>query len=302
VRADPRVLALNDAKRSGRPPRVPPEVRYQLVQLACARPDGSKESKALLFRDIWTYASLATALEQATGWGLSESEIGRILRSNALRPHRVRMWLHSPDPEFKPKVRRICDLYLNPPPGSRVICVDEKAMFARSHRYPLRPAGIRRPCRHEFEYARHGTCVLLAAFDTSTGEVFGQVRLRRTGRDLVQFMEALAQHYPTGDIYVIWDNLNIHRDGKARRWLKFNARHNGRFHLVYTPIHASWTNQVEVWLSILHRRVLEHGSVGGVAELATRVEGFIDRWNDHEAHPFNWTFRGDLDQDRRRAA
>jgi DDE superfamily endonuclease len=102
-------------------------------------------------------------------------------------------------------------------------------------------------------------------------------------------MEALAKRYPTGRVYVVWDNLNIHH---GERWKKFNRRHRGRFRFVHTPLHASWVNQVEIWFSILQRRVLKHGSFVSAAELTARVLGFVRHWNRHEAHPFRWTFRG----------
>jgi transposase len=295
------IETLEDRPRSGRPARVGPEVRAELIKLACARPSGSKEHKALLFREVWTYGALADALEEETGTRISESEIGRILRSNKLRPHRVRMWLHSPDPNFATKVRRVCKLYCDPPAGAVVLCIDEKSILAREHKYAMRAAGPGWPGRREFEYIRHGTCVLLAAFDVATGKVFGQVRLRRTANDLVMFMESVAAHYEGREIYVIWDNLNIHHEGPTKRWSKFNERH-GRFHFVYTPIHASWTNQVEIWFSILHRRVLKYGSFASVIDVMDQVDGFMDLWNDEEHHPFNWTFRGEVDPARKRAA
>jgi len=278
------VAALNDAHRSGRPAEVPLDVRCTLVKLACNCP------KDVAFRNLWTLASLQDALEHETGWQLSTSEISRILRFEGIRPHRVRMWLHSPDPEFEPKVRRICDLYLNPPEGATVICVDEKpGMQAISRRYVTRytPEGI----RYEFEYKRHGTSTLLAAFNIETGELFGRIR-RRTSDGLVSFMEELALEYPTGPVYVVWDNLNVHHDGPSKRWEKFNKRHGGRFHFVYTPIHASWVNQVEIWFSILQRRVLKYASFGSRASLSAKVASFIRYWNREEAHPFRWTFRG----------
>jgi hypothetical protein len=94
------------------------------VQLACERPDGVTTP----FRDTWTHAALAEALRIRTGYELSLSEVGRILRSNLLRPHRVRQWLKRKDPEFGPKAERVCDLYLAPPDDAVVVCVDEKPM------------------------------------------------------------------------------------------------------------------------------------------------------------------------------
>jgi len=144
--------------------------------------------------------------------------------------------------------------------------------------------------RYEYEYIRHGTCCLLGAFDVRTGQVAGQVVPKRDADTTVEFMERLACQYPAGEVYLVWDNLNTHYDGKDQRWTKFNERHDGRFHFVYTPLHASWMNQVEVWFSILQRRLLRYGSFDSPADLAHHVHWFIDNWNRHEAHPFRWTW------------
>jgi transposase len=276
--------ALEDEPRSGRPARVPVEVRCSVIKLACDRP------KKVRFRNIWTLGSLQAAVERETKWRLSTSEISRILRCEGIRPHHVRMWLHSPDDEFEEKVRRVCELYLSPPRGSTVVCVDEKpGMQALSRRHPTRhlPGGV----RFEFEYKRHGTSTLIAAFDVQTGEVFGRIR-RRTADGVIAFMEELAKKYPTGPVYVVWDNLNVHHDGPSKRWTRFNERHGGRFHFVHTPKHASWVNQIELWFSILQRRVLRYGSFASKRALSASVVSFIRHWNRHEAHPFRWTFRG----------
>lgn len=281
------VDTLADAKRSGRPSRVRVETRCELIKLACSRPE---EGPRAPFRDVWTHDALGQALFESAGVRLSRSEIGRILRAEDLRPHRMRLWLHSPDPEFAPKVQRICELYRAPPPGSTVLSIDEKTCIqALARRHPTVYPAPGRFGRFEFEYKRHGTLVLLAALDIRTGQLFGQCRPRRTAEDLLQFIEAVAQRYPRGEVYTIWDNLNIHC---GERWRRFNERHGGRFHFVYTPKHASWVNQVEIWFAILQRRVLRYGNFTSREELRARVEGFIEHWNDKEAHPFRWTFRG----------
>lgn len=276
---------LLDVPRTGRPARIPISAHHELIKLACQRVDDDKAP----FREVWTLHTLSDALAQETGIRMSKSEVARILEGAALQPHHVRLWLHSPDPDFRPKVERICQLYTSPPEGATVLCIDEKpGMQALEHRFPMRAAGPSKPARKEFEYKRRGTVTLIAAFDTRSGRVFGQCR-RRTAKGLVAFMEALAKRYPTGPVYVIWDNLNIHHGG---RWQAFNERHGGRFHFVHTPLHASWVNQVEVWFSILGRRALKHRSFASKAELRRRVLAFIAHWNRREAHPFRWTFRG----------
>ena len=110
------------------------------------------------------------------------------------------------------------------------------------------------------------------------------------------------RRYRGRQIFVIWDNLNIHLDGRDGRWTTFNARHNGRFHCVYTPLHASWVNQIEVWFSILQRRVIRYGSFDHVAHLAHDVLAFIEYWNAAERKPFQWRFSGKFVQNRVRPA
>jgi len=271
--------------------------RCEVVKLACKRPgelveaDGTQPKKIAPFRQVWTWQSLADALHKLTGIRISRTEIGRILSTNELRPHRVRQWLHSPDPEFGAKTKRICNLYLNPPADEIVLCVDEKPMQALGRKHPVK-AGPNGVVRYEYEYVRRGTRVLLGAFNVRTGQMFGEVRPTRKAPDLVEFMEAVAREYPVGKVAIVWDNLNIHHDGPSKRWQEFNAAHGGRFRFVYTPIHASWLNQIEVWFSILERRVLRYGDFDDADALKQEVLGFIAHWNKHEAHPFRWTFRG----------
>jgi transposase len=285
--ACPCIESLLDAARSGRPPRVSLETRCEIVQLACERPPDSR----VVFRDVWTYQAIADALYECSGECVSRSTVRRVLGAGGFRPHRVRYWLHSPDPDFRAKVERICRLYRRPPKDAVVVCVDEKPMQALARRHPIH-ADRRGVVRHEFEYRRRGTCSLLGAFDIRTGEVFGRVVRHRDARALLSFLDALARRYEGRRVYVIWDNLNLHHDGRDARWTRFNEEHGRRFRFVHTPLHASWVNQIEIWFSILQRRVLRYGSFDSVTALARDVLGFIRHWNRAEAHPFRWTFAG----------
>lgn len=285
VGAWPDALALVDEPRTGRPARVPIEVHQELIKLACQRPEDSK----VPFEQVWTLGSLVDALAAETSVRLSRSEASRILQGADLKPHRIRQWLHSPDPDFRPKVTAICALYVRPPAEATVLCIDEKpGMQALEQRFPMKSGKPGRVGRKEFEYKRRGTRTLIASYDIRSGEVLGHVGPTRTAEDLLAFMERVALRYPNGPVYVIWDNLNIH---SGPRWQVFNARHGGRFHFVYTPKHASWVNQIEIWFSLLVRRALRHASFRTVDELAARVHAFIAHWN-RNAHPFRWTFRG----------
>jgi transposase len=182
-----------------------------------------------------------------------------------------------------------------------VICVDEKTgmqVLRRIHHG--RPAAPGQLARREFEYERFGTRCLLTGFEVHTGEVFGRILEGRTAPQTVSFMEELARWRPNGEIHVVWDNLNTHL---GERWEDFNRRHGGRFHFHFTPIHASWVNQVECFFSILARRVLRHGDFSSIEDFEWKLKTFLVEWNEHEAHPFRWTFTGyPLQVGERRAA
>lgn len=304
IAEDPHMHTLEDRERSGRPPTIGIELRCRVVALACERPDDPDASDEVQhFRDVWTHASLAEAVERATGRRISVSEIGRILRFEKLRPHLVRQWLKPTDPEFEAKAKAVCNLYLRPPKDAIVVCVDEKPLQVLERKYPTQVSPHDGSVRREYEYIRHGTQALLAAFNVKTGEVFARVEPNRTAEALVAFMDELAAHYPDKTVYVIWDNLNIHYDGKDARWTEFNARHGERFRFVYTPKHASWMNQIEIWFSILQRRVIRHGNFASHVAQSQRILGFAKRWNESEGHPFRWTWRVKPRQDvQQRAA
>lgn len=289
----PGVDALRDAERTGAPPTFSVVDRCEVIKLACDRPDGILAP----FRDIWTQASLAATLAIATGISMSRSSVQRTLAAHGLRPHRVRQWLHSPDPEFRAKVERVCALYVNPPDDAVVLCVDEKPLQILERIHPTH-RGPHAESRREFEYKRHGVGALLAAFDIRTGHVIGEVVESRNADAIVAFVETLAKRYPRKKVYVVWDNLNIHHDGADARWSRFNERHRGRFEFVHTPLHASWMNQVEIWFSILQRRVIRYGSFETKDRMANAIVAFIRFWNRNEAHPFRWKFRGSFDHAR----
>src|SRR6185503_2505631 len=166
---------------------------------------------------------------------MSRSSLHRILQDADIHPHRMKMWLHSPDPRFREKVTAICNLYLHPPADAVVLSIDEKTgMQARGRRFPGRPPAPGRAARFEFEYIRYGTRTLIAAFDIISGRVYGEVRPTRNEQDLLEFMEAVAKRFPHKRVYVVWDNLNIHHDGKSARWTTFNRRHGMRFRFLHT--------------------------------------------------------------------
>jgi transposase len=256
---------------------------------AARRVRGPKAEEAPA-RTRWTLATLSQAIAEAEIAELSTSSLWRILNQSELKPHRQKMWLHSPDPDFKRKVTEICELYLHPPEDASVVCVDEKTSMQILRRiHPGRPALPGRLAREEFEYQRQGTLCLFAGFEVQTGQVFGRLREARTAWDTRRFMEELASWRPNREIHIVWDNLNTHAEPQ---WQDFNRAHGGRFHFHYTPIHASWVNQVECFFSIFTRRVLEHASFSSQEDFVWKARTFLARWNQDEAQPFRWKFGG----------
>ncbi|SCK55397.1 Transposase [Variovorax sp. HW608] len=278
------VQGLQEVPRPGRPRRIGETQRLELLALACepAEPHG---------RATPTLDELVDrAVQRGVVQQISRSHLQRILQAGDLRPHRVRQWLHSPDPQFREKVNEICALYRRAPKGSVVLSIDEKTgIQAIERKHADREPRPGRARRREFEYIRHGTQALIAALDVHTGRVIGSCSDRRTQADLLAFMEQVAMAYPKGRIHIVWDNLNTHRAQAV--WDDFNARHDQRFVFHFTPLHASWVNQIELLFGIYSRRVLRHASHTSIGHLRQRTEAFLAQRN-RAPKPFSWTFAG----------
>jgi len=275
---------LREVQRPGRPRRIGDAQRLQLLALACEPAEHQGRATPTLDE------LCERAVQQGVVQHISRSHLQRILQAGEIRPHRVRQWLHSPDPQFREKVNIICELYRQAPKGSVVLSIDEKTgIQAIERKHADRAPRPGRARRREFEYIRHGTQALTAALDVHSGQVLGRCTDRRTQDDLLAFMEDVARAYPRGAVHVVWDNLNTHRAQAV--WDDFNARHGGRFVFHFTPLHASWVNQIELLFGIYSRRVLRHASHRSIAHLRERTEAFIAQRNN-SPKPFKWTFAG----------
>ena len=240
----------------------------------------------------WDCEELARELEASEiVTSISSETVRRILANHQLKPWRVRMWLGKKTPRdeaFGASVKEICDLYTQPlSDNEMVLSVDEKtSLQPRIRKAATLPAQPRRPVQVEHEYGRDGALNLFAAFDTRTGQVYGQCHRRKRQAELIAFLDHLDQTIPAkiSQIHIVCDNARAHTGKLTRAWL---ARHP-RFQFHFTPVHCSWMNQVEQWFGILQRKRLKIADFASKADLADKLNGFITQWNE-KAHPFKWT-------------
>ncbi len=228
----------------------------------------------------WTGGLVAKALGD-----VSVNHVWRVLRKYGVHLQRRRSWCISTDPQFVQRAADIVALYLYPPENAVVLCIDEKPAIQaleRAQGWLRLPNGeALRGFGHE--YKRHGTTTLFAALEVATGLAHTGHYSRRRRREFLDFMNRIVALYPDKELPVILDNLNTHKP-KHDRWL---ARHpNVHFH--YTPTHASWLNQVEVWFSILTRQALRGLNVTSVRDTCRAIDAFTDARNQHPL-PFEWT-------------
>ncbi|MER6689516.1 IS630 family transposase [Streptomyces minutiscleroticus] len=273
------MAGLKDRLRSGRPPVHGPQVRLRVVAAATRTPPHPY--------DGWPHRLIAGHLPDT---GISASRVGRILAELQLKPYRVRGRLTRPvDPQFFARAAEVRAVHRDCPPGSTVLSVSEKtAMAARSREQPGRPPGPWRVRRREVEYIRHGTVSVTVALDVHTGQVVME-ELERTGpAHFIRFLARLQRCIPTGlTIHLILGNGSSYTSEVTRAWLE---RHPW---IVphYTPKHASWLNQVEVFFSLPARAVLRHGDFSSRTDLLEKVSDFAIV-HDETVCPFRWNYDG----------
>jgi len=182
----------------------------------------------------------------------------------------------------------VIGLYVNPPAHAAVFCVDEKtAIQALDRKDPVLPLSPGRAERHGFEYYRHGTLSLYAAFNTKTGEVLGKTAARHTSAEFVAFLADIVVNQPAAqEIHVIADNLSAH---KTKQVTEFLGRHP-MVHLHFTPTYSSWLNQVELWFAKIERDVIARGVFTFVSDLRRKLMRYIRQYNK-APKTIKWRYR-----------
>jgi transposase len=297
------LAGLRDQPRPGRPRRFPAAVVAEAKAIACELPAtrGTPTSR-------WSLADLREEL-LATGLvdEISTTTLWRWLAEDAIRPWRHRSWIFPRAPDFAAKAGRVLDLYERRfqgrrlGPGEFVISADEKTSIqARCRCHPTLPPGLARMMRVEHEYQRGGALAYLAAWDVHRARLFGRCEpttgIAPFGR-LVNQVMSTEPYASARRVFWIVDNGSSHRGQASVERLEGEWPN---LCLVHLPVHASWLNQVEIYFSVVQRKVLTPNDFTDLAEVEQRLLAFQRRYQQ-AAVPFDWRFtQADLDRLLRR--
>ncbi len=278
------IAGLRDLPRSGKPLIYSQADRARLIAKACTRPPETPEGAQ---QERWTYEQLGQAV------GMSRAQAHTILARADIKPHLTDYWVMSDfsDPEFEERLKGVCGLYVNPPENVLVVSIDEKTGIQA--KAPTKPDILPAPgrtTRREHEYIRNGTQCLFACLKVHEGDVLAMTSKTRNRFDLIRFLDQLDSEIPVVEgqqIIAVSDNLSTRGTEEVQEWLAAHPRWSFQF----TPTHASWLNQVEIFFSILYRRLLKHGIFFSEEDLAEQMLAFIETYNQ-TAKPFKWTYTG----------
>ena len=263
---------LEDRPRSGRPRTVTPEVAAEVV----AKTTQEKPPRGT----HWSTRIMAEAT------GLHATQVGRIWRAHGLKPHLVKTFKLSRDPQFIEKLRDVVGLYVASPERAIVFAFDEKSQIqALDRTQPGLPLKKGRAGTMTHDYKRHGTTTLFAALDVATGEVIHECLPRHRHQEFLRFLRRVERETdPELDLHFILDNYATHKHARVQAWLE---RHP-RVHFHFIPTSSSWLNLVERLFAELTERQIRRLAVTSTAQLEEAIGDYLDARNQ-DPRPFVWT-------------
>lgn len=299
-------FGLTDKSRIGRPSTYHTATRYRILSFYC-------QACPLAGYSSWKLRTAEEYLAEnpdLLGCSPSHATIQRILSSHLLAPHRHKYFLQIRDPDFFPKMESILPFLLDPP--EFFFLFDESPnLQALQRKDPPLPSRNGKPACKGYDYTRHGTTDLMMFLQMKTGLGFGQCTQDHSTETLISVFKQHVRRQPSGSqLFYLMDNLYPHfndqfcatvaelsgehysalKTGAKRRcWLQSRDK---RIVVLFTPYHGSWLNPVEIWFSILQSQCLRHRDFLSVPHLTETIYLFIDTWNKHYCHPFDWTYTG----------
>jgi transcriptional regulator with XRE-family HTH domain len=262
------LAGLADAKGRGRKPSIAPEIQGAIISRATRPPPD---------RQRWSVRTMAQAM------GVSKATVQRLWSANEIKPHLVRTYKLSNDPEFEAKFWDVIGFYLDPPDKALVLCCDEKSQCQALERtQPGLPLGIGHIRTKTHDYTRHGTITLFAALSYLDGKIFGQTAPRHTHRQWLAFLKHLDAETPAElTLHLVIDNYATHKHPKVKSWIagrnRLQQKAHGRERLVlhFTPTSSSWMNLVERFFRDLTEDAVRDGSFASVADLVRAIENYL---------------------------
>jgi transposase len=272
--ATERLAGLEDAPRSGRPMSLATATVRKVLTTVTQPPQG---------RTRWSVRSMARSA------GLSKSRVHQLWQANDLKPHRVRTFKLSRDPQFEAKFWDVIGLYLHPPQRALVLCCDEKSQCQALERsQPGLPLGLGHIRTRTHDYVRHGTTTLFAALSTLDGRVIARTETRHTHVEWLRFLRQIERETPPQlMLHLIVDNYATHKHPAVKDWLVRHPRVQQHF----TPTSSSWLNLVERFFRDLTEEVVREGSFQSVRELVHTIEVWLAERN-RQPQRYVWRAEG----------